>query len=231
MLVHQINAAILLGIISSNLYLCTFSVTLRHASECTKDLPIFHKNQAWYRCPHSHVLKPTSNTILCDLEGNVFDIGGRLFRQTPSFVPFTPAVKQIKPNQQSFRDVFSTLPYRLGSIYSSTVLQNTLRAILIPMDRVAAKEDLATSMILANSDGSSSIKFGTLGDPTKRFLNTLKGAFKKFQSQFMYYLSFTLTMIAIGWCALILLLWLLGIFKNIAIHGFRSFQAKKSFLG
>ena len=218
--------------ISSHFNLCTFSVKLRHASECSRDLPVFYKNHLpWYRCPHSHVLKPTSNTIPCDLEGSVFDIRGRLFRQTPSFVPFSPVVKQIKPNQQSFRDIFETLPYKFGSIYSSTVLQNTLRAVLIPMDRVAAKEDLATSIILANSDERSSMTFGSLGDPTKRFINTLKGAFQKFQSNISIYISFVLTMIAIGWCFFIMLLWFLGIFKNIAIHGIRSSQAKKSFLG
>ena len=207
---------------------------LRHATECTKDLPIWWKNEAYFRCPHSHVLKPTSNTIMCDLEGSIFDINGRLFRQTENaLVPFRPMVKQVKPDQQSFRNIFNTLPYRFGSIYSNNVLRNTLRAILIPMDRIAAKEDVATSVILANTDESSSIKFGSssFGNPSQRFLNTIKGAFDQFQSNFSMYMTTTMTVIAIGWCAFIGLLWIMGIIKNIAVHGVRSSQAKKSFLG
>ena len=158
---------------------------------------------------------------------NSLAISGQLFSQNPSYVRFQDHYQILEPDQRTFKDTVDTLTYNYESVYHS-ILDKMLESVYFPITRNDANQEMSTTFLLAasNNDQALSGNFGLSGH-TDRFMNTIHQALQKFKTDFFSHLTFILTVCAILWVILVVLLWIVAILKNIIVHGFKSNQVCK----
>ena len=89
-------------------------VTVRAADQCYAYLPVTHNGIDMFRVPSTHLLTPSSEAKICEIEPNIFHINGYYYWQTPNYMPFVHDIYQVVPTQQDFKSIVDTLPYRFG---------------------------------------------------------------------------------------------------------------------
>ncbi len=111
-------------------------VTVRHTSECHRDLPVWHQGRPMFRDGKSHTLKNNSRLVDCKAECSHHKLWGAFYTSCPHFKRFRSNVTIEKVVPETFdEDEFEPKFYSLSSPYEGSAVQNALLVIFFATKR------------------------------------------------------------------------------------------------